>query len=58
MESLGRPPSYTVQKESLGNHRKYWTIRKRGKFVTAFGTKGDACGWLHAHEVRKNGDKY
>ena len=58
MESLGRPPAYTLRKERLGNHRKFWTIRQEGKFVTAFATKGDATGLIHAREPRKNGDKY
>ena len=53
MESLGRPPSYTVQKERLGNHKKFWTVRCRGKFITAFGTKGDAQGWIYSHDQRR-----
>ena len=54
MESLdGKPPSYTVKKESLGNHRKFWTVRNRGKFVTAFASKGDAQGWVYIHEHPK-----
>ncbi len=51
MESLGMPPSYTVRKERLGNHRKFWTVRCRGKFVTAFATKGEASGWIYKHET-------
>jgi hypothetical protein len=54
MESLdGKPPSYTVQKEQLGYHRKFWTVRNRGKFVTAFASKGDAQGWVYIHEHPK-----
>ena len=58
MESLGRPPAYTLRKERLGNHRKFWTIRQEGKFVTAFASKGDATGWIHAQEPRKERNKY
>ena len=53
MESLDKPPSYTVRKEQLGIHKKFWTVRNRGKFVTAFGTKGDAQGWIYSHEHQK-----
>ncbi len=54
MESLdGKPRSYTVQKEQLGYHRKFWTVRNRGKFVTAFASKGDAQGWVYIHEHPK-----
>lgn len=54
MESLdGKPPSYTLRKETLGNHRKFWTVRCKGKFVTAFGLKCDAQGWIYIHEHPK-----
>jgi hypothetical protein len=54
MESLdGKPPSYTVQKEQLGYHKKFWTVRNRGKFITAFASKGDAQGWVYSHEHPK-----
>ena len=53
MESLDKPPSYTIQKEQLGYHRKFWTVRYRGKFVTAFATKGEASGWIYRKETTK-----
>ena len=54
MESLDKPPAYTIRKESLGNHRKFWTVRFDGKFVTAFKTRGEADGWVTRKEGRRN----
>lgn len=52
MESLdGKPPSYTIQKEKLGN-QKLWIVRSRGKLITVFRTKGDAQGWVFDKERR------
>ena len=53
MESLDKPPSYSIRNEKLGNHRKFWTVRCRGKFITAFGRKSDAQGWVHDKENHK-----
>jgi hypothetical protein len=53
MESLDKPPSYTMRKESLGNHRKFWTVRCRGKFITAFASKGEASVWIYRKETTK-----
>ena len=53
MESLDKPPSYRIHRERLGNHRKFWTVRLDGKFVTAFGSKGEAAGWIYSHERRR-----
>ena len=50
MESLDKPPSYSVRKEQLGNHRKYWTVRYGKKFMTAFASKSDAQGWIYKRE--------
>ena len=53
MESSDKPPSYKIQKESVGYHRKCWTVRLDGKFKTAFGKKGEAAGWIITQERRK-----
>ena len=53
MESLDKPPSYTMRKERLGNHRKFWTVRCDGRFVTAFATKSEAVGWIYRKETTK-----
>ena len=54
MESLdGKPPQWKVSKESVGNHKKYWIVRNRGKRVSIFNTKSDAQGWVYHRE--KNG---
>ena len=50
-ESLdGKPPQWTVRKESVGNHKRCWIVRKRGKFVSVFNTKSDAQGWVYSRE--------
>ena len=55
MESLDKPPpEYTIRKERLGNHRKFWPVRCGGKFVTAFRTKGEASGWVYRKEGTKS----
>ena len=53
MESLDKPPSYTIRKECLGNHRKFWTVRCNGKFMTAFGSKNEAQGWIYEKRHHK-----
>ena len=53
VESLdGKPPSYTIQKERLGN-LKLWIVRSKGKLITVFRTKGDAQGWVYEKENHK-----
>ena len=52
MDSLDKPPSYTIQKERLGN-QKLWIVRSEGKLVTVFRTKGDAQGWVYKKEATK-----
>ena len=47
------PPEWSVRKERVGNHKKYWTVRCHGKFVSVFNTKSEAYGWLYYKE--KNG---
>ena len=54
MESLDNPPpAYTIRKERLGNHRKFWTVRCNGKFITAFSSKSEAQCWIHDKENHK-----
>ena len=51
MESLDdKPPQWTVRKESVGNHKRCWIVRNRGKFVSVFNTKSDAQGWVYNRE--------
>ena len=52
MDSLDKPPAYTIQKERLGN-QKLWIVRSNGKLVTVFRTKGDAQGWVYKKEATK-----
>ena len=56
-ESLaGNPPQWTVRKESIGNHRKYWIVRNYGKRISIFNTKSEAQGWVY-HRERNGGYK-
>ena len=52
MEISDKPPSYRVQRERLCNRRKLWTVRSRGRLVTVFCSKNEACTWVYQQEQR------
>ena len=55
MESLDKPPSYTVRKESLGRHKKFWVVREKfGKkrVATVMGSRAEACTWVMIRQKR------
>ena len=55
MESLDKPPSYTVKKESIGRHRKFWVVRENfgnKKMATIMGSRAEACTWVMVKEKR------
>ena len=55
MESLDKPPSYIVRKESLGRHRKYWVVREncgQKRVATVMGSRAEACTWVMVKEKK------
>ena len=55
MEFLEKSPIYTVKKESLGRHRKYWVVREKfgiRKVATVMATKAEACTWVMFREEK------
>lgn len=51
MESLdGKPPQWTVRKESVGGHKRYWVVRRCGKLFSVFDRKSDAHAWVYNRE--------
>ena len=55
MDSLDKPPSYIVRKESLGRHRKFWVVREncgQKKVATVMGSRAEACTWVMIKEKK------
>ncbi len=55
MEFLEKSPIYTVKKESLGRHRKYWGVRENfgdKRIATVMATKAEASTWVMVKEVK------
>ena len=52
MESSDKPPSYRIRRERLCTSLKLWTVRSRGRIVTAFYSKSEACNWVYQQEQR------
>ena len=55
MESLDKPPSYTVRKESLGRHKKFWVVREKfgsKKVATVMGSRAEASTWVMIRQRR------
>ena len=55
MDQADKPPSYTVRKESLGRHKKFWVVREKfgdKKMATVMSSRAEACSWVFQQEKR------